>query len=90
MARDMECRVRLLLTHVWSERGQVEEASGKMRAMQAEVAAKDSELAMIKEEAKRWETRSQQLLQKYKSVDPKEHQRVCDQLKARLRCSVPL
>eukprot|EP00873_Tetraselmis_striata_P025857 jgi/Tetstr1/446121/TSEL_033721.t1 len=60
----------------------VEEASGKMRAMQAEVAAKDSELAMIKEEAKRWETRSQQLLQKYKSVDPKEHQRVCDQLKS--------
>lgn len=53
----------------------------RLREVEAEVQAKASEVSMSKEEAKRWEARSQELLQKMQTVDPREHQRVCDELK---------
>jgi len=59
----------------------LEDASKRLRDLEAEAQAKESELKLSKEEAKRWEARSQQLLEKMKTVDPREHQRVCDELK---------
>ena len=60
---------------------QLEAASKKVRELEAEAAAKASEVQLSKEEAKRWQARSQDLLKKMQSVDPREHQRVCNELR---------
>ena len=52
---------------------------------QAERDSSAEELRIVREEAARWESRVNELLLKYGSVDLAEHNRVADALKVRCR-----
>lgn len=52
---------------------------------QAERDSSTEELRIVREEAARWESRVNELLLKYGSVDLAEHNRVADALKVRCR-----
>lgn len=44
----------------------------QLRVLQAEIEAKDRNIAMLEEDNARWKTRTQQILQKYERIDPAE------------------
>lgn len=44
----------------------------QVRVLQAEIEARDRNIAMLEEDNARWKTRTQQILQKYERIDPAE------------------
>lgn len=54
---------------------------GRVRSLEAAQEAAGAELAAAREQAERWQKRTQQLMQKYESVDVGEYQRVAAELK---------
>ena len=77
----LQKQVKRMKLDLSKSNGAINPLEASLKKAEALLASKDEEISSIKDQSKRWETRTQQLLDRYGQVDVSEYERVCRALK---------